>query len=120
MARDKMKTHKSGNGSVLNLRVGEVVEVRSATEIQATLDGSGALEALPFMPEMLKYCGKRFTVYKRADKTCDTIDWTGLRRMSNVVHLEKVRCDGEAHGGCEAGCLVFWHEAWLRIVQSQY
>jgi hypothetical protein len=104
--------------AVLNLRVGEFVEVRSPGEILQSLDAEGKLEALPFMPEMLKSCGKRFRVYKRADKTCDTIDKTGARRMDNAVHLEGLRCDGEAHGGCQAGCLVFWKEAWLKRVQA--
>jgi hypothetical protein len=36
--------------------------------------------------------------------------------MRDTVHLEGVRCDGDAHGGCEAGCLIFWKEAWLRPV----
>lgn len=43
-----------------NLRVGEVVEVLSQEEILATLDRNGELESLPFMPEMLQFCGKRF------------------------------------------------------------
>jgi hypothetical protein len=59
--------------SRLNLRVGEVVEVRSEAEILSTLDANGHLEGLPFMPEMLKYCGQRVRVYKSAHKTCDTI-----------------------------------------------
>jgi hypothetical protein len=66
------------------------------------------------MPEMLPYCGRRLRVYKRADKTCDTIGKTGSRRMRDAVHLEDIRCDGNAHGGCQAGCLIFWKEAWLK------
>ena len=54
---------------MLDLRVGDTVEVKSREEIFATLDSRGALEALPFMPEMLKYCGQQYKVYKRADKT---------------------------------------------------
>jgi len=108
---------------VLGLRVGETVEVRSAEEILATLDENGCLESLPFMPEMLQFCNGQFTVYKRADKTCDTIDKTGGRRLFNTVHLsaqqpsDGTRCDGSAHGGCEASCLIFWNEAWLRRVE---
>ena len=34
--------------------------------------------------------------------------------MANAVHLEGLRCDGEAYGGCQAGCLMFWKEAWLK------
>jgi hypothetical protein len=84
--------------SRLDLRAGDVVEVRSREEILATLDPDGTLDALPFMPEMLEFCGKRFTVAKRADKTCDTIQHSGLRRMTDTVHLEGTRCSGAAHG----------------------
>lgn len=70
---------------------------------------------MPFMPEMLQYCGQKLKVFKRADKTCDPAHapWT-IRRMKNSVHLEGIRCDGTGHGGCEAGCLIFWKEAWLK------
>jgi hypothetical protein len=57
----------------LRLRVGDVVEVRSEGEILATLDENGELDAMPFMPEMLQFCGRRFRVDKVAVKTCDTI-----------------------------------------------
>jgi hypothetical protein len=100
----------------LDLRAGEIVEVRSKEEILSTLDEDGRLDQLPFMPEMLKYCGRQFEVFKRADKTCDTITKTGSRRMRNAVHLKEIRCDGESHGGCQAGCLLFWKEAWLTRV----
>jgi hypothetical protein len=96
---------------VLGLTPGELVRVRSATEIFATLDERGTLDGLPFMPEMLKYCGRLLPVTQRADKACsgDGV----VRRMHNTVHLESVRCDGSAHGGCQAACLMFWKEAWL-------
>src|SRR5262245_11972289 len=100
----------------LKLRPGDVVEVRSEAEILATLDAGGTLDGLPFMPEMLAHCGKRLRVEQRADKTCDTINYSGSRRMYNTVHLAGTRCDGRAHGGCQAGCLVFWKEAWLKRV----
>lgn len=102
----------------LQLQAGDLVEVRSAAEIAATLDANGALEGLPFMPEMLPFCGSRFRVYRRAHKTCDTIEWSGLRSMDRTVHLAMLRCDGGAHGGCQAGCLLFWKEAWLRRVDE--
>ena len=100
--------------SKLNLRVGEWVEVRSAGEILATLDERQTLDGLPFMPEMLQYCGKRFRVYKSAHKTCDTVETYTVRTMNDAVHLEGLRCDGQAHGGCQAACLLFWKEAWLK------
>ena len=98
--------------------MGALVEVRSASEVLATLDPDGKLDGLPFMPEMLQYCGRRFRVFKSAHKTCDTINKTGARRMDRAVHLENLRCDGAAHGGCQAGCLLFWKEAWLRHIEE--
>jgi hypothetical protein len=96
------------------LRAGETVQIKSASEILATLDDEGKLDGLPFMPEMLEYCGQTLTVYKRADRTCDTIFFDGQRRMHDAVFLTGLRCDGSAHGGCQAGCSFFWKEAWLR------
>jgi hypothetical protein len=104
---------------VNTLRVGDIVEVRSGEEIVRTLDADGKLDGLPFMPEMLEFCGQRFRIRARAHKACDTIDWQQYRRMENAVHLEELRCDGSAHGGCQAGCLLFWREAWLRRVDPQ-
>ncbi len=98
----------------LALKAGEMIEVRSKEEILSTLDRNGCVDGMPFMPEMLKCCGKRLRVYKRAHKTCDTINYSGGRRVKDAVHLERVRCDGRAHGGCQAECLIFWKEAWLK------
>jgi hypothetical protein len=69
---------------------------------------------MPFMPEMFAFVGKRLRVYKRAHKTCDTVNDFKGRKLKDSVHLDHARCDGRAHGGCEAGCLMFWKTAWLR------
>ncbi|HKW36645.1 MAG TPA: hypothetical protein VJO54_02440 [Burkholderiales bacterium] len=98
----------------LELRAGDWVIVRPREEILATLDARGRLDGLPFQPEMFAFCGRRLRVFKMAHKTCDTIHKTGGRRIRDTVHLEDVRCDGSAHGGCQADCLLFWKTAWLR------
>ena len=103
---------------MLNLRVGEIVEVRSEAEILATLDERGELESLPFMPEMLQFCGRRFRVDKLA---AEAVRHHRLDR--HVPHAQcrapgGVRCDGQAHGGCQAGCLIYWKEAWLKRVPA--
>ncbi|MEW9553869.1 hypothetical protein [Nonomuraea sp. NPDC050783] len=100
----------------MSLRAGDVVEIRSEAEILATLDERGELEGLPFMPEMLKFCGRRLTVRKVAHKLCDTIHKTGLRRMEGAVHLLDARCDGGFHGGCQTACSLYWKEAWIKRV----
>lgn len=104
--------------SVRAPRVGDWVEVRSVEEILRTLDPSGELESMPFMPEMLPHAGRRYRVSAAAHKTCDTVNKTGGRAVPNTVHLEDLRCDGSAHGGCQATCLLFWKTAWLRPVDG--
>jgi hypothetical protein len=95
------------------------VRVRYIAEIAATLDSKGEVAGLPFMPEMLAMCGQTLTVQARADKTCDTINLSGCSRsMKDTVHLVGARCDGSAHGGCQAGCLLFFKEQWLERVSS--
>jgi hypothetical protein len=111
---DDARTARPAEAEALDLRIGELVEVRSPSEILATLDERGRLEALPFMPEMLQFAGKQLRVSKRAFKTCDQVKNSGMYRMERTVHLEGVRCDGSAHGGCQAGCLIFWKEGWLK------
>ena len=101
----------------LGLRPGELVRVRSAFEIAPTLDTDGSLDGMPFMPEMVRHCGQTFRVSRRADKTCAGDG--AVRRMHDAVHLEDLRCDGAAHGGCEAACLLFWKEAWLERVEDE-
>src|SRR5258708_37691057 len=105
--------------SALNLKAGEWVEVRSREEILATLDKNGCLENMPFMPEMFAFCGQRFRVYKRAHKTCDTVFPVRGRRVNAAVHLE-TRCDGQAHVGCPARCMIFWKEALLKPINFKY
>jgi hypothetical protein len=100
------------------LSVGDWVEVRSREEILKTLDANGRLDGMSFMPEMFSFCGKRFQVYKRAHKTCDTVFPVRGRRVDRAVHLD-TRCDGSAHGGCQAECLIFWKEAWLKLVSGR-
>lgn len=103
--------------------VGDWVEVRSKEEILATLDEHGRFEGLPFMPQMTQYCGQRFQVFRRAGKTCSEIHGSSgvtyvSRRLRDTVHLEH-RCDGREHGGCQAGCLIFWKDAWLKRAEVE-
>ncbi|MBY0400686.1 hypothetical protein K2X89_10345 [Myxococcota bacterium] len=108
----------SSSNTPKSLHRGDLVRVRSREEILATLDERGRVDGMPFMPEMLPHCGQTFRVEARAHKTCDTIHKTGGRRMQDAVHLEGLRCDGSAHGGCQAGCLFFFKNIWLERVDE--
>jgi hypothetical protein len=100
------------------LKPGDVVEVRSPAEILATLDENAALDAMPFMPEMIRFAGQRFTVTNRVEKICDTVSGSppNSRRMRDTVMLDDLRCDGSGHGGCQAACRLYWKDSWLKPV----
>ena len=98
-------------------RAGDLVQIRSKAEILATLDENGCVDGMPFMPEMLQFCGKVVPVAAVAHKTCDTAQKKGTgRRLQQAVHLTGLRCDGSAHGGCQAACNLFWKDAWVKPV----
>ena len=99
-------------------QIGDLVAVRSPEEILQTLDENGTLNGLPFMPEMIPYCGKRYHVVRRVFKTCvsGTPELTDVRGMKSddVVILEGLRCAGNEHDGCQKDCMILWREAWLK------
>lgn len=98
-------------------QAGDWVVVKSPQEIAETLDGNGTLDGLPFMPEMLEHCGKRYRILRRAEKTC--IEFPGgaykVREFlhNDVVLLDELRCSGANHDGCQRLCMFFWKSAWL-------
>lgn len=108
------------NAGALKFRPGDFVEVKSAEEILQTLDERGTLDRLPFMPEMVDFCGRKFRVSRRVVKTCYYGTSSGMRKFpsDDVVLLEGLRCSGESHDGCQKACTIFWREAWLRKVDN--
>jgi hypothetical protein len=98
--------------------VGELVEVRPYDEILATLDEVGRVEALPFMPEMRRFCGTRARIFRRVDKIYDYGGKKDLRRLDDAYLLIGLRCDGSAHGDCQAHCYLLWKSSWLKRVRG--
>jgi hypothetical protein len=93
------------------------VVVKSPCEIAQTLDAEGALDGLPFMPEMLEHCGKRLKVLRLAEKTCVEMP-NGVYAIREFVNndvflLDGFRCSGASHDGCQRACMFFWKAAWL-------
>jgi hypothetical protein len=103
-------------------RPGDLVEVRTPDEILQTLDAAGTVDQLPFMREMVEYCGHRFRVSRTVVKVCASGMKGGsvLRgfRASDVVLLDGLRCSGADHDGCQKSCTIFWRDAWLRKVDA--
>jgi hypothetical protein len=101
---------------VLNLKPGEWVEVRSFDEILKTLDEKSKHRGIVFMPEMKKFCGKRFQVFKKVEKIMSETTGEMRKIKSPTVFLEGTLCDGEFHQGCDRACYCYWREIWLKRV----
>jgi len=109
---------KPARSSAAPLGKGDMVVIRPESEIRATLNAEGMLDGMPFMPEMRKFCGQAFRVFRRADNVF--LDYHLCRaRLKETVLLEGLRCDGEAHDGCQMGCMLFWKESWLRRTSAE-
>jgi hypothetical protein len=104
--------------STKELRPGDMVRVRTAEEILATLDDEGTVEGIPFMPEMIPHVGRHYRVSKRIEKICWFTAESSSRRLPGTLFLEDLRCDGSAHGGCQAECRIYWKEAWVERVEA--
>ena len=98
----------------LNLQQDEWVVVRSIDEISQTLDGKRKYKGLLFMPEMQKFCGKKFRVFKIVRTIKLESDGEIRKLKTPSIFLEGVYCDGERHEGCGRSCFHFWKEAWLK------
>jgi len=102
------------NYEPLNLQLGEMVQVRSLAEIAMTLDERGRHKGLYFMPEMEKFCGQEFKIFKKIGTIL--LESNGeLRTIKNPTYfLEGVFCDGSQQGGCDRSCFHYWREVWLK------
>lgn len=116
LKKEKRKYLQQGASS--DFKLGEFVEVRPIKEILSTLDAQGKLRGLRFTPEMARYCGRKFKVYRKINKIL--LETTGeLRKIRTPTFLlEDVFCDGSAHGGCDRSCFCFWRREWLRKVEK--
>jgi hypothetical protein len=117
LARSKPVPPNPASAERLDLKAGDLVDVKSASEIRATLNAEGKSRGLFFMPGMWDYCGRRLRVLQPIERMLS--EKTGeMRALSQTVILEGVTCNGKAHGGCQRGCYVFWKDTWLSRVEE--
>jgi len=102
------------------LQAGDVVRVRSAEEIGATLNHWRQLKGCTFMPEMETYCGTTQRVYRTMERFVDERDLR-VKQSRGIVLLEGLMCQGTAtFGRCDRSCYLFWREEWLERTGSEH
>ena len=112
---------KSPVTAPLNLQPGELVRVRSAEEIEATLNDRGGNRGLWFDNEMLALSGQIFRVRARIDHFIDEQTRKMVRLGTDCVTLEGGICSGEQSIGrwfCRRGTHPYWRECWLERVKE--
>ena len=103
----------------LNLQPGELVRVKSYTEILKTLNQDGHNRGMWFDPEMVPYCGGTYRVLDRVVRVVN--EKTGrIQVMKNdCIILENVVCKAcyiKKQRFCPRGIYPFWREIWLERV----
>lgn len=114
IARGSQTPHET-----LNLQVGEWVEIKSQTEILATVNTDGFNRGMRYDPEMSKYAGERHRVQMRVDRLIDEKTGRMLQMKSACIQLEDVYCRAECTPkrlGCPRASNTYWREIWLRRV----
>jgi hypothetical protein len=101
----------------LGLRPGERVRVKSQAEILATLDARGQNRGLEFSREMLRLCGRQFTVLARVDRSIADNDGVAHPCKDTVI-LDGAVYLNLARLSIPRDEYVFWHECWLERVDG--
>lgn len=100
---------------------GEIVRVKSETEIKKILDEYDSTGGCVFAPEMFKYCNKNFKVYKIVRQFYDEVK-NRICKCKNIVLLEDAVCSGKRKllpDDCDRNCFFFWHINWLEKIKNE-
>ena len=106
--------------SMSHLESGDFVRVRSAKEIQTTLNRWKEYKGCGFMDDMWDYCDSKQRVLKPVRRFVDERDYQ-VKKVKGIVLLEGLTCQGTPIlGRCDRNCHYFWREEWLeKIDQNQ-
>jgi len=114
--KELLNTSTEERATVLNLKPGDIVRIKSREEIQSTLNRWNSLKGCAFMEEMWQYCGTIHCVFKRVNKFLDERTYL-VRKCKGIVLLESVICNGtKDFGPCDRSCFLFWREEWLEKI----
>jgi len=103
--------------TITGLKAGDLVQVRSKEEIQATLNYWKQLKGCTFMAEMWPYCGTVQRVLKPMERFVDERDLRA-KKCAGIILLEGAMCQGTAgFGRCDRSCFFFWREEWLEKIE---
>lgn len=99
-------------GRPSRFEVGDVVRVKDADGIRATLGPDDRLRGLWFTTNQWAYCGRTHRVERVVRRMPD--DGGRMRSVSRTVALAGAVCDGpDGSVGCGRACSLFFRDEWL-------
>jgi hypothetical protein len=107
---------KTSPKEVLDLQPGEIVRVKTKSEIEQTLNSGSKNRGLWFDREMHRFCGGEFRVATVVRNIVDEASGKMLTMNNPCIILEGVAATGEYLGLCPQNELIYWREAWLERV----
>jgi hypothetical protein len=100
-----------------DLAAGDLVEVRSLEEIEATLDEGQRNRGLWFDGEMVRLCGRRGRILFRVERLIDEKTGRMLRiRKDLFVVSGMTGCVGTYHQLCTRSMIAMMRASWLRRI----
>ena len=101
----------------LDLRPGEIVQIKTHQEILETLDRNNKNRGLWFDTEMVKYCGGIYRVLCRVQKIIDLKTRKMVNLPNDCIILEGVTVRGDYHRFNPHNEYPFWREIWLKRIE---
>jgi len=101
----------------LGLKVGELVEVRSLQDINATINQTHRNRGLFIGADDTRYCGHRARVTSRVTQIINEKTGEMMHFKNPCIVLENVNCLGEYSDGrllCPRRIRTYWREVWLK------
>ncbi len=105
--------------SARDLKLGDLVRVRTKEQILKTLDSNNKLDGCFFMDEMWQYCKSQHKVLKNVNYFFDERG-AKMYKAHGIVLLDGVHCSGKQGNlmpRCDRNCYIFWKEDWLEKIE---
>ena len=100
-------------------REGDVVRVRSKSDVLSSVDTPNKFLESLFVDQILDYCGKQFKVYKILYHYFDEHKYRMFKVIEPLYILDGLICYGEDdmfEVKCNRSCYMFLHDTWLEKV----
>jgi hypothetical protein len=103
---------------VLNIQPGELVRIKSKSEIEQTLDVKFKNRGLWFDKEMTRFCGGEYRVLARVDRQIDERTGKMVMFKTACITLEGVTATGEYFEFAPLDERIYWREIWVERVEA--